>query len=129
METLIEFTLTHDDKPGSLSVLGNLMAEVSINIRTMTAVPTLDGRGIVRFIVNDSAIAEKALAASGLEYVSRHVLAVEITDEPGSMGGLAKYLADFEINIDCLYVLGTTPGKITVVLGVDRLDEARRLLE
>ena len=129
METLTEFTLIHDDKPGSLSLLGHLLAAKGINIRTMAAVPSAEGRGIVRFIANDSDIAEKTLAGSGLEYSSRNVLAVEITDEPGSLGGLARYLADFEINIDCLYVLGTTPGKIAVVLGVDRLDEARRLLE
>jgi hypothetical protein len=44
------------------------------------------------------------------------------------VGGLAKYLADYSINIETLYVLESTPGTITIVLGVDRLDEARDLL-
>jgi hypothetical protein len=128
LETLTEFTIILDDRPGTLSELGMLLAGEQINIRAMAAFPAPDQRSVVRLIVDDIAKAEAALAQSGLEYSSRSVLAVEISNEPGSLGGLAKYLAGYQINIESLYVLETGPGTITVVLGLDRLDEARDLL-
>jgi hypothetical protein len=128
VETLTEFTALTEDRPGTLSELAMLLASERINIRTLVAVPAPDQRTIMRFIVDDITKTESTLAQSGLEYSSRSVLAVEISNEPGSLGGLAKYLAGYQINIESLYVLETGPGTITVVLGLDRLDEARDLL-
>jgi len=128
VETLTEFTIIHDDRPGTLSDLGILLAGQGINIRSMAAVPAPDKRGVVRLIVDDIEKAQSVLTEAGIGHSARSVLAVEISNEPGSLGGVAKYLAGYDINIESLYVLESAPGTITIVLGVDRLDEARDLL-
>ena len=60
--------------------------------------------GIIRMLVNDTDRAVEALQAAGYLCRSEQVLAVEISDDVGSLNRLLGVLSDGNINIDYLYV-------------------------
>jgi hypothetical protein len=56
----------------------------------------------------------------------RQVFVVNVADEPGALGELARRLADGNVNIDLAY---TTFGGVRVVFGTDDVRSAREVLD
>jgi len=56
----------------------------------------------------------------------REVLVVNVADEPGAMGDVARRLAEAGVNIDLAY---TTFGGVRLVFGTDDLRAARAVLD
>jgi hypothetical protein len=66
------------------------------------------------------------LDEAGLEVSDeRDVLVIDLEDRPGSLGEVARRLADAGVNVDLMYA--TWPG-IRVVIGADDLERARDAL-
>jgi hypothetical protein len=119
-----DVTVVLQDEPGQLANLGGAVGAAGVNIRGLCAF-TGEGRGIIHLLVDDGA-AERAVAAlteAGLGVAgAREVLVVDIEDKPGSLGELARELADASVNIELLY---TIFGGVKVVIATDDLDNAR----
>jgi hypothetical protein len=116
-----DVTVLLDDKPGSLADLGEATGEAGINIEGMCGV-TVEGKGEIHLLVEDIGATREALEGAGLEVSGeRDVLVVEVEDRPGTMGEIARKLADAGVNLELAY---TTFGGVKLVLGVDDLDKA-----
>jgi hypothetical protein len=51
---------------------------------------------------------------------------IDVTDQPGTLGGMARALGEANVNIELAY---TTFGGIKLVIATDDLDSARAALE
>ena len=126
MPTDLEVVLT--DEPGQLAKLGQAMGEAGVNVQGMCAF-TGEGRGIIHLLVKDDACAARAvdgLGQAGMRVADqREVLVVDVEDRPGSLGELARELAEAGVNIELLY---TTYGGVKLVLATDDLENARAAL-
>jgi hypothetical protein len=123
-----DITVVLTDEPGQLAKLGGATGEAGVNIQGLCAF-TGEGRGIIHVLVADGVAgrAVKALEDAGMGVADRRpVLVVDIEDRPGSLGELARELADAGVNIELLY---TTYGGIKVVIATDDLESARAALE
>jgi hypothetical protein len=122
-----DVTVVLQDEPGQLATLGSALGSAGVNINGMCAF-TGEGRGIIHVLIDDQATqrAVSALTAAGMGVADqRAVLVVDIEDKPGSLGELARELADAGVNIELLY---TTFGGIKVVIATDDLESARAAL-
>jgi hypothetical protein len=123
----VDLTVVLRDEPGQLSRLGGATGAAGVNIQGMCAF-TGEGRGIIHLLVADEA-AERAVAAvegAGMGVADRReVLVVDIEDRPGSLGEMARELADANVNIELLY---TTFGGVRVVIATDDLENAQAAL-
>ena len=122
-----DLTVILSDEPGQLAKLGNATGEAGINIQGLCAF-TGEGRGIIHVLVPDAAArrASRVLEEAGMGVAdSRPVLVVDIEDRPGSLGELARELAEAGVNIELLY---TTFGGVKVVIATDDLESARAAL-
>jgi hypothetical protein len=73
----------------------------------------------------DRAVA--ALEDAGLGIADRReVLVIDVADSPGSLGELARELANAAVNIELLY---TTFGGVKIVIATDDMESARAALE
>jgi hypothetical protein len=114
-----------EDQPGELARLGEAAGMNGVNLLGMAAF-TGDGRGVIHVLVDDAAEARAALAGAGMQIADeREALVVDIQDQPGSLGGLARSLAEANVNIELAY---TTFGGVKVVIVTDDLDAARAAL-
>ena len=122
-----DLTVVLRDQPGELARLGESTGAAGVNIQGMCAF-TGEGRGIIHVLIADEAVerAVTAVEAAGLGVVDRReVLVIDIEDRPGSLGELARELADASVNIELMY---TTFGGVNVVIATDDLENARAAL-
>jgi hypothetical protein len=123
-----DLTVILDDRPGELARLGEVTGAAGVNIRGFAAF-TGEGRGVIHLLLDDDAVprATEALQRAGMGIAdSREVLVVDVADEPGSLGEVARELAGANVNIDLAY---TTFGGVKIVIATDDLDNARAALE
>ena len=122
-----DLTVVLRDEPGELARLGASTGAAGVNIEGMCAF-TGEGRGLIHVLIADELVrrAVSALEEAGLGVVDeREVLVVDIEDRPGSLGELARELAEANVNIELLY---TTFGGVRVVIATDDMDSARAAL-
>jgi hypothetical protein len=125
MPTNVTVVLT--DEPGQLAKLGGLTGAAGVNIGGMCAF-TGEGRGIINLLIADADVdrAVAALREAGMGVADqRQVLVIDIEDRPGTLGELARELADAGVNIELLY---STFRGVRVVIVTDDMESARAAL-
>lgn len=118
-----QLTIWVSDQPGRLGEIGNAFGAKKVNIRALMAT-TEGGRGAVRVVVDKNAAAKKICSSMGWETTEEEVLAVTLTDNPGTLGKVSRKLGAAGVNIQYVYA-GPGGGKrAAVYLGVSDLKAA-----
>jgi hypothetical protein len=123
-----DLTVILEDRPGELARLGETLGAGGVNIHGLAAF-TGEGRGVIHVLLDDDAVprAVDELRSAGMGVADeREVLVVDVVDRPGSLGELARELAEANVNVDLAY---TTFGGVKIVIATDDLDNARTALE
>jgi hypothetical protein len=114
------------DKPGELARVGEVAGSAGVHIRGLAAF-TGDGHGVIHVLVDDADV-PAAMAALKAEHMKvadqREVLVVEFGDRMGSLGELARELAEANVNIELAY--SAFGG--AMVVATDDLRSAREAL-
>jgi hypothetical protein len=122
-----DLTVILEDRPGELARLGETTGDAGINLLGMCAL-TGEGKGFIHVLVeeDDSRTAREALEAAGMGVADvREALVIDIQDRPGTLGEVARTLADASVNIELAY---TTFGGVRLVVVTDDLRSARAAL-
>jgi hypothetical protein len=118
-----------DNVPGSLAKLSHILDSEDISIKAVSTASATES-SMIRLVVNDSDRAAALLSSFNFNFEITPVLAAEVPLHAGGMNALLKPLSKAEINIHYLYTTINRIGKETIViLGVDKLEEAREVLE
>ena len=123
-----DLTVVLQDRPGELARLGQATGQAGLNIQGMCAI-TGEGKGVIHLLFddNDATTAQNTLEEAGMGVADdREVLVIDVTDQPGTLGGMARALGEANVNIELAY---TTFGGIKLVIATDDLDSARAALE
>ena len=123
-----DLTVILQDRPGELARLGEVAGTAGVNLQGLAAF-TGQGRGIVHVLVEDDALsaARAALKEAHLGIADeREVLVVDVSDRPGSLGELARTLAEANVNVDLAYT--TSGGPVRLVIATDDMQSARAAL-
>ena len=121
-----DLTVVLQDRPGELARLGQATGEAGVNLQGMCAF-TGEGRGDHPLLFDDDrrGRGQAALEEAGMGVADeREVLVVDIEDRPGTLGELARSLAEANVNIELAY---TTFG-VKLVIATDDIDSARAAL-
>jgi len=121
-----EFTVTLENRPGTLANLSKALGEADVNIRSLAGM-VCEGKGIIKLMTNDDAGTRATLTAQGLPFQEREILTVTLSDRPGELARYARLLGKAGINIDTIFVLDTHGGYTEIAIGVDKLAEATAL--
>ena len=92
-----------ENTPGRLAALSRALGEGGFNMHALSLADTSD-YGVARIFVDNPVAAKSYLEERGFSGTLTEVCAVEIPDEPGSLGRLLEFLADHEVNIAYSYV-------------------------
>ncbi len=129
MSIVKQLTILLENKPGALAQACSELATKDINILAMSVLDTIDS-GLIRMVVSDPARAKKVLEGSGLNVIETDVLALEMTDKPGTLAEIAKQLYKARINIEYAYVsVPPDKGKSLGIFWVSNLKKASEILE
>jgi hypothetical protein len=114
MDQTKEFSVTLDDRPGTLAKVTDAIAKAGINIEGYCAVPSgKDGKGTFRVVTKDPSSTRKALETAGFKVQEeRDVAIIPAEDRPGFLAQVLRRLADGELNVGPTYSL--TQNRIAI---------------
>lgn len=120
-----DVTVKLEHKPGTLADLGEVLGKAEVNIDGICGVPC-KGEGLLHILVQDPELTRRVLDEAGFEITAeRQVLLVDVINRPGELGGIARRLADANLNVDLLYLTAS----MDLVIGVDPIELAAAALE
>ena len=124
-----QLTVFVQNRKGTLVSVTDTLAKNNVNLRALSIAETED-LGILRLIVNDEKIAEKALEEQGYLIKTIDVVGVKIGDQPGKLTEALRILDEADINVEYLYAFMTRTEKHAyVVLRVEDNSKAEKVLE
>jgi hypothetical protein len=100
-----DLTVILHDKPGELARVGEVAGSAGVHIRGLAAFSG-DGHGVAHVLVDDADV-EAAVAALKAEHMKvadrREALLVQVAQDAGSLGELARELAESSVNVELAY--------------------------
>jgi len=123
-----QFDVYVQDRPGEVFRVTEALAHNAVNIRGI-ATDVGGGRPRVHIITDDDSSARSALKAAQLNFVENEVIVVSMADKPGELTKIIKKLARGGVNINSLFMLASRTPLEEIALTVDRMDDAKKVLE
>lgn len=122
-----QLTVSVPDRPGMLGEVATALGEKKVNIQGISG-GKMGERGVIWMVVDKPAAAKKVIAQNGWDVTEDDVLAVTLTDSPGTLGRFATKLGKAGINIMFMYA-GTAGSarKLTGYFGVSDLKAALKI--
>lgn len=126
--TVKQISVFVENTAGKLAELTAYLHQHDIDMRALSIAETQDF-GIVRIIVDDAYKTSQVLKEAGYVASITPVLAVEMSDEPGSLFKILKILGDGGINLEYMYAFLTRKESTAyMVLRVADNEKAAELL-
>ena len=127
MEQTKEFSVTLDDRPGTLAKATDAIAKAGVNIEGYCAVPSgKDGKGTFRVVTKDPSSTRKALETAGFKVQEeRDIAIIDAEDRPGFLAQILRRLADNELNVGPTYSM--TQNRIAI--SSDNFSKLREFLQ
>jgi hypothetical protein len=117
-----------ENKPGKLVDVIEALGQAGIDLRALSIAETAD-YGILRVIVNKPAAATRLLQDGGYIVRLTDVLAVSISDAPGSLGKVLRILSDGGVSVEYAYAfVGHETGRAFVIIRVEDMQKAADIL-
>jgi len=118
-----------ENESGRLSEITRVLADNSINIRSLSLADTADF-GILRLIVDKVDEAEKALRDRGFTVGKTSVIAVEVPDKVGGLASVLKVLEGVALNVEYMYAFVNKSGENAVMIfRFEEIDKAISVLQ
>jgi hypothetical protein len=122
-----QLTLTVPDRPGMLGDIATALGAKKVNIVGVCGATT-GGGGMIWMVVDKQAAAKKVLAQNGWKATEDEILAVTLSDTPGSLGRFATKLGKAGVNITFAYTgSAASARKLTGYFGVSDLKAALKV--
>ena len=127
MSTVNLIAVFVENKPGQTARITKLLADAGVNLRWFT-IANSGSFGVMRFLVDQRDTAVRTLKEKGVMVSLVEVLAVEVTDQPGSLQAVADLLGRNNINLDNSSGF-VAHNRAILIIEVHQLAEARAILQ
>lgn len=119
-----QVTIFIANQEGRIEKVTEILKKNEVNITSLSLAESVDF-GLLRLIVSDPDKAVACLKAEGLSARLSKVIAVRISNEPGSLHELLTTVKEF--NIEYMYVL-STDQYASMVMKIGNIEEAEKVL-
>ena len=123
-----QVTVFVENKPGRISRIARILANVNVNIRAITVSDRGD-YGLINLLTDDPARACETLSREGFSASVKHVIGVLMKDRPGALADVTEYLNENGINVSNAYGFILHEGdKAVIVIEVEDFDRALKVI-
>ena len=122
-----QITVLTENRVGALSDVCTELANVGVNIKSITAQGQGD-YGIIRLVPEDVNTAKYVLEKAGFKLTVSDILIVSLADRPGEMAKIARKLSNAGVDVECIYILGKEGDKVQVAIKPSSIEHAMRAL-
>ena len=127
MKVQKEITVALENAPGRLGHLCACLAAKKINIIAISVVESAN-MGLVRMVVDKTAVALKMLKDYPLTTSVEEVLELSAPNKPGVLAKLSAKLGKKRVNIEYVYGTAAGRGKTNLILKPSSIKRAKPLL-
>ena len=118
--------LTH--RPGELARVTNALARKGVNLKSVAAV-VMGNQGVLRLIADDVEAARAALSENNIPFEENEVVTVLLQNHAGELENVADKLANANVNLHAVYVVGLEGDLVDLALVVDDPKKAKKVLD
>jgi hypothetical protein len=123
-----EFGVLVNNRDSGLAELTEILGNNGVNIVTLSMSSDGSSQPHVRLITSDESTCRQLLKQMKYQFVEEEILTVTIEDKPGSLAKLLRKLKKSSIGVKSVYIINKKAGKVEFVVGVDNVEEGRKLL-
>ena len=123
-----EFGVLVNTRDSGLAELTEILGNNGVNIITLSMSSDGSSQPHVRLITSDESTCRQLLKQMKCPFVEEEILTVTIEDKPGSLAKLLRKLKKSSIGVKSVYIINKKAGKVEFVVGVDNVEEGRKLL-
>jgi hypothetical protein len=118
--------LTH--RPGELSRIASALAKAGVNLKSVAAM-AVGNQGVLHLIADDVQAARDAFQTNHIPFEEREVLTVLKENRAGELADVADRLANANVNLEAIYIVGLEGDLIELAVVVDDPKKAKKVLE
>jgi hypothetical protein len=123
-----QVTVFVENKPGRISKIARILANVNVNIRAITVADRGD-YGLINLLTDDPEKARETLSREGFSASTKHVIGVLMKDRPGALADVAEYLNENGINVSNAYGFILREGdRAVIVIEVEDYEHTLRVI-
>ncbi len=127
--TLKQISIFLENAPGRLLEITTAFGDAGINLKALSLAGT-SGFGALRLIVSDLHKARNIAMEHGWPARVDEVLAVRISDSPGSLAAILTPLSEKRIDVEYMYAFtGFSPTEAVMIFGFKEIEEATSVLK
>ena len=120
------FIIDLENRPGEFANVAEKLAAKDINL--LACGIAANGHGYVGVVGSDDTLTRRTLDEIHCTYRELEILPVTLEHVPGTIAKLSRTLAKAGVNLEFFMPTGESGGRIIGALGVDRVEDARRIL-
>jgi hypothetical protein len=121
------FIVHGKNRSGELAKLTGELAAKNVNV--LISALGVNGQGVASFVASDEVVAQTVLKDGGWDFKMFPTLTISLTDKPGMAANVTRLLGDQGVNMECFFPINWTGDKVTIALGVDNLEAAKKALD
>lgn len=121
------FIVDLKNRPGELAKVAEAIAEKGIDITGFTGA-TCGDSGSIALMTNDEAGTRRALTDGRWTYRPVELVTASLANKPGTLGQVARRLADAGVNIEAAIPTGMSGGNVHLAFATDNPAKAKEAL-
>ena len=118
--------VTH--RPGEIARVANALSRKDVNIKSIAGMG-MGNQGIIRVIPDDIEAARTALEDANIRFDECELVSALLENKAGELAELSGKLANANVNIQAIYVIGLEGELVEVAMAVDDIRKAKKILE
>jgi hypothetical protein len=121
------FLVDLENKPGALADVAEALGAKGVNITNVTGATCGNG-GRAAITTADEATTRSVLQGINAKFKELEITEASLAHQPGSLGKVARRLAQAGVNIDAIFPTGMTGSEVSVGFVTDNAAKAREIL-
>lgn len=122
-----EFRVTVSNRPGELARVATSLARHGVSIKAVAA-SAHSNQVVLHVVGHETESTREGFQSAGIPFEEREVIELLLEDKAGELARVASQLAEANVNLDAIYLSGRADDLVQVILSVDDVKKAKKLL-
>jgi hypothetical protein len=123
-----DFAITVTQRPGEIARAADALARKDVNIKALAGL-AIGNQGMIRVIADNVEAARAALTEGHIRFEESELVTVLLENRAGELSELATKLANANVNIQAMYVIGLEGDLVELAIAADDVKKAKKVLE
>jgi hypothetical protein len=127
-DAMRDFAIHVTQRPGEIARVAGALARKDINIKSIAGM-AIANQGMIRVLADDIDAARSALQEANIRFEECELATVLLENKAGEVAEVAAKLANANINMHAMYVVGLDGDLVELAIAADDAKKAKKVLE